>query len=368
MEKTTLGSSGIEVSSVGFGGMRIPSADESQAMAALEKAIELGVTLFETGHGYGAGSSQKMIGRATESVRDKVVLFNKASIGGVESCGEIRAQMERALADERTDHFDCFSLWGVNNPEIFESARGLGFFEELRKMREEGLTRLIGITTHAQPDETIAFLDAEDLDAVTLKYNLLTTRQEPVIAELGRRGIGCLVMNPLAGGMVANPGGALAEEFEKAGIPPAVVGLRYHTSNPGVSAPIPGMQSAAEVAENVAAGTRAPLTGEEKRLVELVQGALAKLGEDFCTGCGYCMPCPEGVGIPGIFALLNMQRAYGSDSYTKLEYLKMREQRHWADYRGKSAEACVECGECEEKCPNSIPIREMLKTAHEELT
>jgi predicted aldo/keto reductase-like oxidoreductase len=128
------------------------------------------------------------------------------------------------------------------------------------------------------------------------------------------------------------------------------------------------MRSPAEVAENVAAGTRAPLTGEEKRLVELVQKSLEGLGEEFCTACGYCQPCPEGVGVPGIFTLWNMQRGYGADSYTKLEYLKMREGRHWADYRGRSAEHCTECGECEEKCPNSLPVREMLKQAHRELT
>jgi len=368
MDRTTLGNSGIEVSAIGFGGMRIPRVDESEAMAALEKALELGITLFETGHGYGAGSSQKMIGRATEGVRDDVVLFNKANIGGVESCDEIRSQMDRALKDERTDHFDCFSLWGVNNHEIFEGARKSGFFDELRRMREEGLTRLVGITTHACAEDIISFLDTEDLDVVTLKYNLLTRRQEPAIAELGRRGVGCLVMNPLAGGMVANPGSEVRQIFEEAGVPPAVLGLRYHTSNPGVSCPIPGMQSAAEVAENVAAGTKAPLTDEEKRLVEAVQKALENLGEDFCTGCGYCMPCPEGVGIPSIFTLWNMQRGYGADTYTKLEYLKIREQRHWADYGGKSAEACIECGECEEKCPNSLPIREMLKKAHDDLS
>jgi len=367
MEKTQLGKSGIEVSAVGFGGMRLPSVDESQAMATLEKALELGITLFETGYGYGAGSSQKMIGRATESVRDQVVLFNKASIGGIESRSEIRSQMQRALSDERTDHFDCFSLWGVNNAEIFEDARARGFFDELRAMRDEGLTKLIGITTHAPADEIIDFTSAEKLDVVTLKYNLLTRRQAPAIEELGRRGVGCVVMNPLAGGMVASPGGDLRKAFDEAGVPPAVLGLRYHTSNPGVSCPIPGMKSPDEVAENVAAGTKAPLTGDEKRLVELVQKALENLGEDFCTGCGYCLPCPEGVGISSIFTIWNMQRGYGADSYTKLEYKKIREQRHWADYPGKSAEECVECGECEPKCPNSIPIREALKQAHQDL-
>ena len=368
MEKTTLGNSGIEVSAVGFGGMRLPGLDESQAMATLERALELGITLYETGHGYGSGSSQRQIGRATEKMRSEVVLCNKAGIGSAQSPEDIRSQMERALADERTDHFDCFSLWGVNNAEIFERCRSLGFFDELRRMREEGLTRLVGMTTHAQPEEILAFVDAEEMNVVTLKYNLLTRRQEDVIAKLAQRGIGVLVMNPLAGGMVANPGGALKEELDKAGVHPAVLGLRFHTSNPGVSCPISGMKSPQEVEVNVAAGTKAPLTDEESRRVELGQGLLSDLGEDFCTACGYCQPCPEGVGVPGIFTLWNMQRGYGADSYTKLEYLKMREQRHWADYRGRSAEHCVECGECEERCPNSLPIREMLKTAHRELT
>jgi hypothetical protein len=368
VEKKMLGASGIEVSAIGFGGMRLPAVSESEAMATLERAVELGITLYETGHGYGSGSSQRQIGRATEGSREGLLLFNKAGIGSAKARSDIRAQMDRALADERTDRFDCFSLWGVNNAALFERCRKLGFFDELRSMREEGLTRLIGITTHAQPGEIVRFVDSEKVDVVTLKYNMLHRRQEGTIAELSKRGIGVLVMNPLAGGMVARPGAALAAEFERAGISPAVLGLRFHTSNGGVSAPIAGMNSPAMVEENVRAATRAELSPAERSLVERVEEALADFGEETCTGCGYCLPCPEGVGIPGILALWNMQRGWGSDSYTRGEYAKMIDGNHWAEHRGKSADHCADCGECEERCPNSLPIRELLKRAHEEMT
>jgi hypothetical protein len=123
----------------------------------------------------------------------------------------------------------------------------------------------------------------------------------------------------------------------------------------------------AEVDLNVQAGSGQPLSKNEQAMIALVQKRLQGLGEKFCTGCQYCQPCPQGVGIASIFKLWNIMRGYGNTGYSRGEYGKMREGLHWADYRGKSAEACTECGECEEKCPEKLSIREDLKKAHAEL-
>jgi predicted aldo/keto reductase-like oxidoreductase len=129
------------------------------------------------------------------------------------------------------------------------------------------------------------------------------------------------------------------------------------------------MTSPAEVEENVAAGeTGGVLTQTEKRLVELIRDRTTALAEKFCTSCGYCQPCPNEVNVPGIFRLWNLLRGYGAADYAKLEYQKLREQRHWADFPGASAEECTECGECEEKCPEKLPVVEDLKRAHADLT
>lgn len=365
-----LGTTGIRVSVIGFGGMRFWRKPEEEALATVRRAFDLGVTLFETGVGYGKGTSEALIGEALKDVRDRVVLTNKVSLGMEGGADKVRRQIEESLEREQAGHFDLFSFWGVNNPALHDRLFGTGGpLEELLKAKDEGLIRNIGITTHAQPEEIVDFTKRHRWDVVTLKCNLLSRRQEATLKHLGEQGIGVIVMNPLAGGTVTRPGPDVKALFDEAGLSPAVLGLRYLISNPAVSTAIPGVTSVAEVEEDVTAGeTDGPLTDGERRLVAAVQDRLKALGETFCTACGYCMPCPEGVGIPGIFTLWNMMRGYGADEYPKTEYRKMRDQIHWAEYRGQSADHCVECGECLEKCPNNLPIIDDLKRAHADLT
>lgn len=364
----TLGATGTRVSVLGFGGMRFWRRPREEALAVVRRAYELGVTLFETGKGYGDGLSETLIGEALKDVRDRVVLTNKVS--GAKTAADVRRRIEDSLKREQTDRFDVFSFWGVNNPAMHEALLGPGGpLEGLLKARDEGLVGAIGLTTHAQPEEIVEFTRRYPWEVITLKYNMLSRRQEETLAALRERQIGVIIMNPLAGGTVAQPGPQVQALFDRAGLRPAVLGLRYLVANPAVSCAASGMTTVAEVEENVAAGqTDGPLSKTEAELVETIQAALQGLGETFCTGCGYCMPCPQGVGIPGIFTLWNMMRGYGDASYPRNEYRKMCEQLHWAEYRGRSADHCVECHECEEKCPNRLPIVEDLKRAHADLT
>ena len=365
-----LGRTGIRVSVVGFGGMRFFNQDEADAIALVRRSHELGITLFETGCHYGGGKSEEWLGKGLKPVRDRVVLANKATACDQPTGKQIRESLEASLKREQTDHFDLFSFWGVNTPDMHASLFVPdGPLDAVMKAKEQGLVRAVGITTHAQPDEIVGFVREHPWDAVTLKYNLLTRRMEPTLEFLGNNGVGVIVMSPLAGGMVAQPGDAIRQELAAHGITPAVLGLRYLTSNPAVSSAISGMTAIGDVEENVAAGAEEmPLSPVEAEMVALIQKRLAGLGDQFCTGCEYCQPCPEGVGIANILKLWNMMRGYGAAEYPKLEYLKMREQRHWADYRGKSVDDCAECGECEDKCPEKLPIREDLKQAHADLT
>jgi len=364
-----LGTTGIRVSVVGFGGMRFWRQPEEEALATVRRAYELGVTLFETGSGYGNGKSEALYGEALKDVRASVVLANKVHLSEESTADDVRRGLEASLENQQTDTFDVFSFWGVNRPDMHERLlRRGGPLEGALRVKEEGLVRALGITTHAQPDEIIDFTKRHPWDVITLKYNMLSRRQEEALQHLREQRVGVIVMNPLAGGTVANPGPEVRAMLEEAGLKPAVLGLRYLIASPGVSSAISGMVSVAEVEENIAAGhIEGPLSDEELRLITTIQDRLKGLGENFCTACGYCLPCPEGVGIPNIFTLWNMMRGYGASAYPKLEYSKMHKQIHWADYRGKSAEHCVECGECEEKCPNDLPIIADLKRAHEDL-
>jgi len=337
----------------------------------VRRCVDLGINFFETGS-YGDGASEAMLGRALKGYvpRDQMVLANKVHAFALPSGDDVRRRLEEALAREQTDYFDLFSFWGTNTPEMFENVmKPGGPLDAVEKAKEEGLVRAIGLTTHARQEWILNFARRRHWDAITLKEHLLYSRQQDVINELGAMGTGVIVMSPLAGGVACSPGPDIVAELDKAGTTAAVLGLRFLVSNPNVTAVISGMTSPEEVAENVKAGeTGEPLTDEEQRVLAFIQERTKGLGGKFCTSCGYCMPCPEEVNIPGIFRLWNLMRGYGSEGYSKLEYQKLREERHWADFPGKSALECVECGTCEEKCPEKLEIIADLKQAHADLT
>jgi len=365
-----LGRTGLRVSVVGFGGMRFFSRDEATASATVQRCLERGINFFETGS-YGSGRSEELLGKALWQVtpRDRVILADKAAVSELPSAAAIRAALEASLKRYRTDYFDVFNFWGTNTPQMHEHILRAGLLDEVLKAKEQGLVRAIGLTTHARPDWIRAFVDIYPWDCVVLKEHLLYSRNQEVIAALAERGTGLVVMTPLAGGVVATPGPEIRAELQRAGCTPAVLGLRYLVANPGVSSAISGMTTPAEVDENSRAGELdGPLTQTEERLIADIRQRTSALGSRFCTSCGYCAPCPQGVNIPGIFRLWNLMRGYGNAAYSKLEYLKIREQRHWADFPGKSVEHCVECGACEKKCPEKLPIMADLKQAHADLT
>jgi len=366
----TLGQTGIRVSVVGFGGMRFFNRDEAEAKATVRRCVEKGITFFETGS-YGGGRSEEVLGKALWEVtrRDQVVLADKAAVADFPSAAAVRAAMEASLRRYRTDYFDVFNFWGTNTPEMHEHILRAGLLDEVLRAKEEGLVRAIGLTTHARPEWIRDFVEVYPWDCVVLKEHLLYSRNQELIAHLADRGIGVVVMTPLAGGVVAHPGAAIREMLTQAGTTPAVLGLRYLVANPGVSSAISGMTTPDEIDENVRAGAiEGPLTATELGLIDDIRRRTSALGERFCTSCGYCLPCPQEVNIPGIFRLWNLQRGYGNDAYSRLEYQKLCEQRHWADFPGASAEHCVECGLCETKCPEGLPIIADLKKAHADLT
>lgn len=365
-----LGRTGLRVSVIGFGGMRFFTRDEATATATVRRCVERGINFFETGS-YGAGRSEELLGKALWEVtrRDRVVLADKATVSEFPDARAVRQALESALRRFRTDYFDVFHFWGTNTPAMHEHILRAGLLDEIRKAREQGLVRAIGLTTHARPEWVRDFVEACPWDSIVLKEHLLYSRNQDVIRLLAERGTGVIVMTPLAGGVVASPGPDIREELRRAGTTPAVLGLRYLISNPGVSSAISGMTTPEEVDENTRAGEDAgPLTETEQRLVETIRRRTSALGERFCTSCGYCLPCPQEVNIPGIFRLWNLMRGYGNPGYSKLEYLKIREERHWADFPGRSSEHCVECGACEEKCPEKLSIMADLKRAHADLT
>ncbi len=170
--------------------------------------------------------------------------------------------------------------------------------------------------------------------------------------------------------MPTNPGWVSASQRIESMVPGAIstpeLALRFVLANPNVTIAFSGMNTRAQVEENCAVASReAPLSKKEMQAIQNALEENKRLAELYCTGCNYCIPCPQGVAIPDIFAAMNYHRVWGLTTHAKQLYRRLGPDNK----QGKmDASACVECGECEEKCPQNIPIIERLKESHAALS
>ena len=380
MQYRKLGKTGIELSAIGFGCMRLPP-DNSLAAPLIRRAVELGINYFETSPIYCQNRSEIQLGLALRGIRDNVFISTKNRIirkgedGGStgvatrDSNGEdFKNSLEESLWKLGTDRVDFFQLHGLTLDKLpIAEAKG-GPLEALSKAKEKGSIDHIGFTSHETPANLMKILDTGKFETMTVYHNLLQTRgrtENPLSAiEHARKlGIGVIVMGPLGGGIL----GAPIEKLDNL-IPDTrnqvELAFRYLLSVPGVTTPISGMMRRSDVEENAKiADEFKPLSQSEMTRLKEVIGKYAGLMEQFCTGCGYCQPCPHGVRTPQIFRLMNFYSVYGVKDWAKRQYAPMRSGAS----RG-SIDSCIQCGDCEKKCPQKIPIREELKKAHELLT
>jgi predicted aldo/keto reductase-like oxidoreductase len=195
-----------------------------------------------------------------------------------------------------------------------------------------------------------------------VQYNLLDQANEEAIAHAHEQGMGVAIMGPVGGGRLVAPSEQILGMADEAQSTPEVA-LRFVLSNPSVTLALSGMKTLKMVDENVATASReGGLSAEERQRFMEALGEVQQLSDLYCTGCGYCLPCPSKVYIPGNFEALNYYRVWGLEKLARRRYKQLgrNKSRRWAA-------ACVECGECESKCPQSIPIRERLKEVVETL-
>lgn len=368
MQYRDLGRTGIEVSALAFGCMRFPKTDDGnldhdKSLELLRRAYELGINYFDTAYIYDKGDSERVIRDLLRQVpRDKVYIADKNPIGhkwyripGDEPTGKCwRRHLEEMLERLGTDYLDVchfHDTQAVTFRIIVKAPRGP--FEEALKAKEEGLIRHIGISCHDTPSNMIEVLEMgeEQIEVVVLQYNLLDRKNEPVIEYCREKGIGVTVMGPVGGGRLIHPSEVYQKAVSARSTPE--VAIRFVLANPGVSSAMSGMNSMEQLEENVrAASEMGPLTQEELERINTLQKENARLLQLYCTGCGYCMPCPNGVNIPENFSALNLLKVHGLEELAKQQYKRLGEA---------SAENCVECGECAGRCPQDIDIQSRLK-------
>ncbi len=357
MQYREYGKTGSRVSVLGFGALRLPKKPK-RAIEILKHAFDLGVNYVDTAAMYpvsNQGANERVVGEALRGYRDRVYVATKNHYKG-ESVDDWQVYLDRSLKNLGVDYIDFYHLhalrWDVYRQQLVPG----GIMERFRKAIEEGVIRHACFSSHDKPENIVKLIDTGEFDGMLVQYNLLDRANEGAIAHAHAQGMGVAIMGPVGGGRLIAPSERIQGMVGGAQSTPEVA-LRFVLSNPNVTLALSGMKTLKMVEENVATASRegSLSTEERQRFVEAMEEA-QQLSDLYCTGCGYCLPCPSKVYIPGNFEAMNYYRVWGLEALARRRYKQLgkNKSRRWAA-------ACIECGECEPKCPQGIPIRERLK-------
>ncbi len=368
MRYRALGNTGLELSELGFGAMRLPMkkdgdrevVDRELSTPMLHRAFADGVNYVDSATMYCAEDSQRAVGDALKAWKGgRIVVGTKNPYFG-EDEGEWRRNLENSLERLQLDAIDLYHTHGTGWKNYVDNIEPR-VSKWLRRAKDEGLIRHIVTSFHDNNEALEKIVDTGFFASILLQYNLLDRQLEPGIARAKEKGVGIIVMGPVGGGRLggAEGGEILAALPQVARLPE--LALRFVLANPGVTVALSGMSTMAQVEENLRVVSDAgALTPEERATLEALTDRLKAASDLYCSGCGYCKPCPKGVDIPRMFELYNKARVYGLRDWARREYRNIKNGWTW-DKKAKAASECVECGICEPKCPQGHPIRERLK-------
>ncbi len=364
-----------ELSVLGYGCMRFPrkggKIDMAETERQLLRAIEGGINYFDTAYIY--PGSEEALGEILykNGLRDKVKIATKLphylmkDIDGIEKC--FRQQLSRL----KTDHIDYYLMHMLPDVTVWNRLKAMGVPKWLEEKRRAGEIRNVGFSYHGNSEKFIALLNAEKWDFCQIQYNYLDEH-----SQAGRRGlmaaaaknIPVIIMEPLRGGRLADGLPEKAKEVFANAKPkrsPAEWAFRWLWNQKPVTVVLSGMNSMEMLEENMAAADTAEAGAFGPEEDAVFRRAVAAINEKVkinCTGCGYCMPCPAGVDIPGVFRCYNEKYVDGWFSGMR-EYIMCTTLKR----ERSNASLCKKCGRCERHCPQGIEIRDELDRAAKEM-
>lgn len=370
-----IGSTGVEASVLGFGGMRLPvidgkpsAIDYPAATEMLHYAIEHGVDYVDTAYFYHAeqfgqaGQSEPFMGEALSGGwRDRVKLATKLPLFLVKTADDFERYLTEQLERLKTDHIDFYLLHGMTG-ETWDRMLGLGVLDFLDRARADGRVGHPAFSFHGQAADFPRIIDAYDWAFGQIQFNYMDVDYQAGLAGLryaAEKGVGVVVMEPLKGGkLAANLPADVLRIFDGAAVQrtPAEWALRYVWNEPGVSLALSGMSTMEQLVENIAIaerGVAGSLSVEELALFDEARRVMAARIKADCTACRYCQPCPAGVEIPRVLASLNAAAMWDDANQWLAGYTNVK----------GGASLCTECGQCEDICPQGLPIRGLMKEA-----
>jgi len=272
--------------------------------------------------------------------------------------GDLRRCLEHQLWRQRREFFDFYLFHGIGWDNWHEIDAATGWIADMVRAKDEGLVKHIGFSFHDKPEAMIRLVDEGMFELVTCQYNYLDRANEEAMSYAAEKGLGVVVMGSVGGGRLAVIPKGLREVSDLSAANAAELAIRFVLSHPAVHVALSGMGSTEMVEQNAAAVDKGPLTSAEIETIKTLMERNRELAQLYCTGCRYCMPCPNGVDIPRVFELVNYYRVYGMEEYARAEYARVVGA-------GADASRCIECNECLSKCPQNIDIPAQLREARE---
>jgi len=363
-------------SALGFGCMRLPltdkansaSIDEAEATRMVRHAIEHGVTYLDSAYGYHGGESERFVGRVLkDGYRDKVKLATKLPTWLVKAAEDFDRYLDEQLGKLQTDHIDFYLLHGLNSkrwPVMVEA----NVIASAQKAIADGRIRRLGFSFHDNLDAFKQIVDAHTWDFCQIQYNYMDINNQAGTKGLqyaASKGLGVVIMEPLLGGRLVNPPKPVQAVWDTATTQrkSADWALQWVWNQPEVSVVLSGMSTLQQVQENLASAGASRIGALSEAELDLIGKARAKYEELCpipCTACEYCLPCPNGVNIPRVFKIYNQGAMYEDAAGARREYTM------WTP-EAERANKCKDCNECEEKCPQTIPISEWMPRVHKVL-
>jgi predicted aldo/keto reductase-like oxidoreductase len=368
-----------KVSTLGFGAMRLPvvnknqgNIDESEAIRMMRYAFDHGVNYVDSAYGYHQGNSEIVIGKALkDGYREKVRIATKIPSHEVHAAQDFDRCLNEELKRLQTDQIDFYLLHHLDKTS-WPKVRDLGVLRWADSAIADGRIGYFGFSFHDSFEVLKEIIEAyNNWTLCQIQYNYMDEQTQAGTLGLDyahKKGLAVVVMEPIRGGRLVRPPETVAKLWANAPVQrtPQEWALRWVWNHPEVTLVLSGMSNMQQVVENVAYAEYSHphnLTPGDLALIGQVRDAYRSLSPVLCTACRYCMPCPNGVDIPHIFDLYNEAMIYNSPEKPRKYYGDTREIK-----REQRADNCIKCEQCLEKCPQKIPIPELLEKAHAFLT
>jgi len=360
---------------LGFGCMRLPTVDgnpngpninEAEAVRMIRHALDRGVNYFDTAYIYHEGNSETVLGKALRGHRDRVKIATKSAVWLIEKEADFDRMLNEQLRKLQTDYIDFYLLHALDKSRWSEIVPKYKLLEKAGAAIRDGRIRHLGFSFHDNYESFADIINGYDgWEFCQIQYNYMDTENQAGTRGLrlaAAKGLAVVIMEPLLGGRLARPPSSIGQVIERASVKrtPADWGLQWLWDQPEVSVVLSGMSNMEQVENNLASASRARSHSFQEADLKLIAELQQKYRERAaipCTKCNYCMPCPNGVDIPADFEFYNEAFLHENIPDARFRYQIFVPE-------AARASACVACHECEDKCPQKIPISEWMPKVH----